>query len=110
MSFPENPHVGQIHEAYLGIRWLYTGDTWVNIDLDKTPMVNRPSAFKTTVSPIDGEVITHMDDYKAHMKKHNVVPASEFSGHDFKKQREDRSDRLIDKAVTEGLKRSGYAQ
>ncbi len=42
------------------------------------------------VSPIDGTVISDRKQYRDHMKKHNVVPAEEFSPEYYARKAEER--------------------
>lgn len=43
------------------------------------------------VSPIDGAVISDRKQYREHMKKHGVVPASEFSPEFLERKAEERA-------------------
>lgn len=45
-------------------------------------------------SPIDGEIITDRKAYREHMRKHNVVPAQEFSPEFYKAKAEERAREL----------------
>ena len=48
--------------------------------------------IESFVSPIDGAVISDRRQYAEHCKKHNVVPASEFTPEFLAKKRKERED------------------
>lgn len=48
--------------------------------------------FDAFRSPIDGSVISTYRDYEDHCRKHNVVPAAEFSDEFLARKRQERED------------------
>ena len=52
------------------------------------------SQFEPFVSPIDHTIISDRKQYREHMRKHNVVPAQEFSPEFYKAKAEERAREL----------------
>lgn len=55
------------------------GHTFKAVTICMVPKMPMAESMNV-VSPIDGSVLRSRYDYEAHMKKHNVVPTSEFEG------------------------------
>lgn len=65
----KDPETGKYHMIPLD-------DAAIQRDKDRGIIVRNVEAFK---SPIDGSIISTYREYMDHCKKHNVVPAAEFS-------------------------------
>lgn len=71
------PRYRQITNPETGLPELVPLDDSARIK-EGIPVMTR-GAFEAFKSPIDGAVISNQREYDDHCKKHNVVPAAEFS-------------------------------
>lgn len=60
----------------------------VRHDTDRGILVRGVEPFR---SPIDGEIITSVHQYEDHCRKHNVVPAGEFTPEYYEKKAAERA-------------------
>jgi hypothetical protein len=77
-------------------RWRQCKESGTLIPVDRAARAMEHSAaiqgdIESFVSPIDGTVITDRKQYREHMEKHNVVPASEFSPEFFERKAAERA-------------------